>query len=303
MTHSHPHVDDMQSNRLLLAVIVNVLLTVVQIIGGLVSGSLALIADAIHNLSDAGSLIVALVARKISRRPADDVMTFGYGRAEIIGALVNFTTLILIGLYLIYEAIFRLASPEPIAGWIVVIVAGVALVVDIATAMLTYTMSKESMNVRAAFIHNVSDALASVGVMIAGSLIILFDWTIADALVTISIAGYVLYHGAKEIGGAIRILMSAALNDGDLSKAIKVIESVDRVQSVHHVHLWAMDEHAQSLEAHVVVDVTDIPGAEIVKKQVKERLQEQADIRHTTLEIEYVNGGEACHESERLGPH
>lgn len=303
MAHNHQHHDDLQGGRLLLAVVVNVLLTVFQIIGGVVSGSLALIADAIHNLSDAGSLMVALVARKMSRRPADDVMTFGYGRAEIVGALINFTTLILIGIYLIYEAVFRMFSPEPIAGWIVVIVAGIALVIDIATAMLTYSLSKESMNVRAAFIHNVSDALASVGVIIGGSLIILFEWTIIDALITLLIASYVLYHGAMEIGGAIRILMSGSLKDGDFEEAITVIRDVPGVRSVHHVHLWAMDERSQSLEAHIVVDAHDMQETEMIKQQIKERLRNQLDVRHSTLEMEHADAMSDCCERDRLGPH
>src|SRR3546814_8377780 len=115
-------------------------------------------------------------------------MTFGYSRAEVIAALINLVTLIIVGLYLVYEAIARFFAPEPIAGWIVVIVAGIALAVDVVTAMLTYAMSKESINVKAAFVHNVSDALASVGVIVAGTLILLYDLYVADLVVPVAIA-------------------------------------------------------------------------------------------------------------------
>jgi cobalt-zinc-cadmium efflux system protein len=142
-------------------VAINILLTVVQIIGAILSGSLALIPDAIHNLSDALSLVLAFLARKIARRPADDTKTFGYGRAEIVAALINYTTLILLGLYLTYEAVMRLFDPTDIDGWFVVFIAVFALTVDAVTALLTYALSKESMNIRAAFLHNVADALRS----------------------------------------------------------------------------------------------------------------------------------------------
>ena len=175
MTHVHSHDSD---NRVLWAVLVNLGLTVAQFIGGVLAGSLALIADALHNFSDAISLIIAFGARKIARRPGDSDMTFGYGRAEIVAALVNYTTLTVLGLYLIYESVMRFIEPQGVDGWLVVIIAAVALVVDWITALLTYRLSKESINIRAAFLHNVADALGSIAVIVAGTLIIVFGWTI-----------------------------------------------------------------------------------------------------------------------------
>lgn len=179
----HYHIDPKAGNtRIVWAVVVNILLTVVQIIGGVLSGSLALIADAIHNLSDALSLGLALFARIIARRPADDTMTFGYGRAEIVAALINYTTLILLGLYLTQQAIVRLFAPTDVDGWSVVIIAVFALGVDTLTAFLTYALSKSSMDIRAAFLHNVADALGSVAVIVAGTVIILYDWRLSAHL-------------------------------------------------------------------------------------------------------------------------
>ncbi|MEZ5866873.1 MAG: cation diffusion facilitator family transporter, partial [Geminicoccaceae bacterium] len=174
--------------RLALAVLVNVGLTVVQVAGGILSGSLALVADALHNFSDAASLGIAWGAQRIARRPADGSMTFGYARAEVVAALINFTTLIILGLYLAYEAVLRLLDPQPILGWTVIVIAAVALVIDLVTAFLTYAGSRDSMNIRAAFLHNVADALGSVAVIFAGTLVLLFDWTIVDPLVTLAIA-------------------------------------------------------------------------------------------------------------------
>jgi cobalt-zinc-cadmium efflux system protein len=157
--HHHHHDATTGDRRVLGAVVLNGVLTVAQIVGGIAAGSLSLIADALHNFSDAISLVIAFAARKIARRPADDAMTFGYVRAEIIAALINYTTLIIVGLYLAYEAVLRFVEPHPVDGWIVVIVASVALAVDAVTALMTYALSRKSMNIRAAFLHNLADAL------------------------------------------------------------------------------------------------------------------------------------------------
>jgi len=152
VTHGHHHHGLISATggdkRLIVAIGVNVLLTVAQIVGGVFSGSLALIADAIHNLNDAAALAIALIARRIARIPADEIHTFGHGRAELIGAVFNLSWLIFIGLFLIVEAIKRLLDPQPVEGWTVVILAGIALVIDIATVMLTSRMAQQSMNMR-----------------------------------------------------------------------------------------------------------------------------------------------------------
>lgn len=280
----------MNDRWLVIAVAINVGLTVVQVIGGILSGSLALIADALHNFSDAASLVIAFLARRIGRRPADEKMTFGYGRAEIVAALINFTTLILIGLYLGYEAVMRLIDPQPIEGWTVVIVAGVALAVDAATAALTYAMSRESMNIKAAFLHNVADALASVAVIVGGVVVILWDWTLIDPILTLLISAYVLWHGLSEIGGAIRILMLGTPEEIDAAEVVAAVGGQPGVIDVHHVHLWRFDEHRISLEAHVVL--ADDADAAQTKRRIRGALAENFDIRHVTLETE--SQGDTC---------
>nr|WP_283255082.1 cation diffusion facilitator family transporter [Marivita sp. GX14005] len=280
------------------AVAVNLGLTVAQIVGGVLSGSLALIADALHNLSDAASLVIAFAARKIARKGATEAMTFGYGRAEVVAALINYTTLILLGLYLCYEAAMRLISPEGVDGWLVVIIAGIALVVDLVTAALTYAMSKDSVNIRAAFLHNLADALGSVAVILAGTLILLFDWRIVDPLVTFAIAGYILWMSFAEIGGVIRILMLGAPEDSDVTALLRDLRGIDGVRAIHHAHLWQMQENETALEAHVVLDEGRWPDADSIKAQLKSALA-RAGIHHSTLELECAR--HACNDAQVIG--
>lgn len=290
--HHHHHHDDpseMGERRLWWAVGANVLLTLAQVVGGLISGSLSLVADALHNFSDAASLFIALVAIRIGRKPPDQFKTFGYKRAETIAALINLTTLIIIGVYLCYEAIMRFITPEPIAGWMIVIVAGIALIVDVFTAALTYSQSKNSMNMRAAFLHNVTDALASVGVIVAGALILLYGWIWTDAVMTLLISGYVLWHGFAELPKVIHLLMEGTPEHIKIQDVITAMERQDGIENVHHVHVWQIDEHKNALEAHVVFN----PQFEIddVKSKLKELLKQNFDIGHSTLEFEIKH----CH--------
>ncbi|NOY17748.1 MAG: cation transporter [Gammaproteobacteria bacterium] len=288
MSHNHAHhdhgADDMGDRRLGFAIVINMLLTVAQVIAGIVSGSLSLIADALHNFSDASSLLIAFAARKIGRQPADQLKTFGYKRAEVIAALINLVTLVIVGLYLIYEAIWRVFDPQIITGWTVIIVASIALVIDIATAILTYTMSKNSVNIRAAFIHNVSDAMASVGVIIAGTLILLYQWYWTDTFFTFVIAGYVLYQAGMLLPETIHILMEGVPEDINIDELIDVMESVNGVANVHHVHLWQLDEHRNALESHVVIN--DFNKIESIKKLLKSEIEKKFSISHSTLEFE-----------------
>ena len=297
--HHHHHIDPEDGDRrVALAVVVNLGLTVAQVIGGILSGSLALIADALHNFSDAISLIIAFGARKIARRPADADMTFGYGRAEVVAALINYTTLIVIGLYLLYEAAMRFIDPQGVDGWLVVIIAGIALGVDLVTALLTYRMSKTSVNIRAAFLHNLADALGSVAVILAGTLIILYDWRLIDPLVTLLIAGYILWQSFAEIRGVIRILMLGSPPDLETSKVLAHLQGIEGVADVHHAHLWQMDEHAAALDTHLVVEKGAWGRADAIKAAVKAALSDKFGIRHTTIEMEC-----AAHACVGAGPY
>jgi cobalt-zinc-cadmium efflux system protein len=286
MPHDHHHHHHHGDGKLGVAIAVNMALTVAQVIGGVLSGSLAMIADALHNFSDAISLVIAAVARRIAQKPADSEMSFGYARAEVVAALINYTTLIVIGLYLLFEAVMRFLSPEPVAGWMVVIIAGVALVIDLITAALTYTMAKDSVNIRAAFLHNLADALGSVAVIVAGSLILVFGWTWVDPAVTVVIAGYILWMAFSEIGGVIRILMLGAPQSVALDKVLAQMSDVRGVSQIHNAHLWLIDEHKSALQAHVVIAEGSWPQADAIKSDIKDRLTDHFGLAQVTIEIE-----------------
>ena len=300
MPHDHAHIDPESGDRRVgIAIAANLILTAAQVVGGLLSGSLALIADALHNFSDVAALVIAFAARKIARRPADARMTFGYGRAEIVAALVNYTTLIVIGLYLVYEGAMRFLDPPEVAGWTVVILGGVALVVDALTAALTWSMQKGSANIRALFVHNLSDALSSVAVIVGGALILLYDLRWVDPAITIGIAGYILHLAVTEIGGPIRTLMLGSPPEIDCDAVIDAVRSTPGVADVHHVHLWQMEEHRAALDTHVVVEEGSWGRLEEVKHGVKERLRERFGIEHSTLEFERED--RACDDAEVYG--
>lgn len=292
--HAHPgHSHGIEGRgdvQVALAVAVNLILTAAQVVGGLASGSVALIADAMHNLSDALSLIIAFVARRIARRPANARMSFGYGRAEVVAALVNYTTLIVISVWLAYAAVARMIDPPAVTGWIVIVLAMLGLVINSATALLTWRMAKNSVNIRAAFLHNLSDAGASLAVIIGGVLIQLYGWRLVDPLITLAISMWILWHALSEMGPVIRILMLAAPVDL-AAEAIRarVVAEAD-VEGVHHIHLWQIDERRSSLEAHLVLS----EGADFVEvtRRVKRLLAREFGISHATLEVE--TGATAC---------
>ncbi|UYV11936.1 MAG: cation diffusion facilitator family transporter [Phycisphaera sp.] len=284
--HDHHHGSDLGTRPLAWAVAINLLLTAAQVVGGVLSGSLSLVADALHNFSDAAGLLLALVARKISKRPADAQRTFGYGRAEVVGGLINLTSIMVIAGYLLIEAITRTFDRPEIDGWMVVIVAGIALVVDVATAVLTYSMSKGSVNIKAAFLHNVADALASVAVIITGTLIILFDWYWTDIVATIGISVYIVWMSWSPMKRCIRILMQSVPEGLSIEEMARTIADVRGVQGVAHLHVWPIDEQHVSLEVRVEMRTNaSLQDAQAVREHVQAAIAERFGIEHATIEV------------------
>ena len=291
MGHHHHHHADHDERQLWKAIVANVALTFAQVVGGMVSGSLALVADALHNFSDAAALLIALVGLKIGRKPADQFNTFGYKRAETVAALINLVSLIFVGLLLCYEAITRAFTiQEPISGWIVVLVAGGALAVDAYTAWLTWRQSKDSLNFKAVFLHNLTDALTSVGVILTGVLIVLFDWTWVDLAMTLLISGYILWQGFIQTPKAIHLLMEGTPEGLSPEEVIAAMSAVAGVLDVHHVHLWRIDENRNALEAHIRIH--DALRMDEVKTSLKTLLKTRFAIAHSTLELEHQYCGD-----------
>ncbi len=286
--HEHSHGTENVSDRVLLwTVVVNLGLSVFEFAAGLISGSVALMADALHNTNDAAALLIAYIARKVSRKGADKRFTFGYRRAELIGAMIQLTALIILGLYLIVEAVRRLFAPEPLLGGWIMAAAGVALVVDVVTAWLLWAMSKGSLNVKAAFLHNLTDAGASVAVLIGGAAIYWLDWRWVDPLLTLVIAGYILWMSFGLLKKTSTILMEGTSGPVEIDAIQDAVESLDGVIDLHHIHVWDLDENHKAMEAHLVVSQDlSMSEMEALKRKAKHLLNTDFDIRHSTLETE-----------------
>jgi len=297
MSHDYNHshgTEEVSDKALFWSLLLNVGLSVFEFAAGIIAGSVALMADALHNTNDAAALLIAYIARKISRKGADRTYTFGYRRAELIGAMIQLTALILVGLYLVYEGLMRFFNPEPILGGWMMAAAAIALIVDLATVWLLWAMSKGSLNVRAAFLHNLTDAAASVAVMAGGAAVYWLSWDWVDPALTMVIAGYILYMSFGLIRKTSKILMQATPDGLDLEELKTMTESLEGVCEIHHVHVWELDEHHRALEAHVVVSDESIQELEAIKKQIKDLLNARYDIAHSTLEFETAS--QACGE-------
>lgn len=288
--HHHHDTDHLSDARLIGTVTLNMVLTVAEVVIGVISGSLSLIADAVHNFGDAAALVIALIARRIARRDADQRFTFGYKRAETIGALINLTTLVLIAIFLIKESIERFLDPQPIlAGW-VMIAAGVALAVDLLTVALLWAMSQGNLNIRAAFIHNLTDAAASVAVLLGAWAYSVFGWMWIDPALTLLIAGYILLTSLSMLKRSVSILMNNVPPGLDLDELKASLEKFEDIRELHHIHVWELDETARALEAHVVLEESmSLEAIHPIKLRLKEHLTEKFRIRHSTLEFETPN--------------
>ena len=274
-------------SRLLLAVILNLVITVAEVVGGLLSGSLALLSDAVHNLGDTVSLAVSYFARSYSVREANLRKTFGYKRIEILAAFFNLIVLGLISLLLIKEGVERALDPQPIRGGLMLVVACIGLAANVASALLLHRDAQNSLNVRSAYLHIMTDAASSVGVVVAGVLILKFDLVLVDPILTIAIAAFILFQVYRTLRSTANILMNSAPPDVDVRRVVRAMETVARVGDIHHVHVWSMDEHSVALEAHVVIDPVQIDNLTQIKGELKAMLQDRFGISHSTLEFEF----------------
>ena len=271
---------------LIFAFLINILLSIFQIIGGILSGSLSLIADALHNFSDAITIGLGLFARIIGRRPADKIRSFGYKRAEMIAAFINVISLIIIGFFLIYEAILRFIEPSVISGKLVIIVASIALIIDLATTIITAYLSRESTNMKVVYLHNLTDTLASVAVIIGGFFILKYDMYWIDTFLTLLIALYILIQSFLLTPDILNFFMDGTPKGINIDQIKKKIEEIDLVVDMHDIHVWGIDEEQKALEAHVIVEVSELNEVEKLKYQIKEILDKSFNISHSTLEFE-----------------
>jgi len=289
VSEQDPAGSSQDSARLSVSILLNLFITIAEIIGGLISGSLSLLSDALHNFSDTASLGISLLAVRISTRGPDRKKTFGYRRAQIIGALINLITLVVVGIYLIKESIERYFNPQPIQGSVMLAVAVIGLIANLATAALLHRQSQKNINIRSAFLHIMGDAFSSVGVVIAGILIIRYQLYLADTLMTLAISAYILYNTHILLRQTINILMQGVPEGMDIEEIINVINNVEDVQDIHHVHVWQLDESQSILEAHIVIDQYKLEDMPCIKQAIKTVLADSFSIRHSTLEFELEN--------------
>lgn len=255
-----------------------------EVAGGLVSGSLALLADAGHMLSDAGSLALALFALWIAERPPTREKTYGYYRMEILAALANGVTLVLVALYIFYEAWHRFQDPPDVTGAIMMGVATGGLLVNLAGLALLHSSRDRSLNLRGAWLHVLADAAGSVGAIVAGVLVWWQGWNWADPAVSVLIGLLVLASSWSLLKESVAVLMEAAPAGIDVDRVRDEMVGIDGVVGVHDLHVWSITSGLVSLSAHVAVD--DTRPAAAVLGEVRHALQDRFGIGHTTIQLE-----------------
>lgn len=277
---------DGSGRSLLIALSLNLGIIVAQVVGGVLSGSLALLADAAHNGSDAASLGIAYRARQIAQRRANRKYTFGYNRAEVIGALLNLTVLFVVAIYLLWQATSRLINPTTVDGTTMLVVGVIAFVEDALSVWVLAGDGRHKMNVKAVLIHLIGDTLATLGVVIGALLIMVYGLQWIDPALTAAIAVYIFIHAYLEIRKSITLLMDTAPEALDVDEMVQAVERVEGVDDLHHIHVWRIDEDRVALEARVVVTEPDLKHIEGVKHRVKAMLADDFGIGHATLEME-----------------
>lgn len=284
--HNHGHTNNHQRRNLFAAIILNAGITLAEAAGGIYSGSLSLLSDALHNLSDVAALVLSYLAIKLANRANDERYTFGYRRSTVLAAFVNAAVLVIISIFLFKEAYLKLLTPQPIREGIVIAVALLGFVANAIGVYLLEGGSRGDMNIRAAFLHLFSDALASLGVVCGGVIIIYTRAYWIDPLLTILIGVYVLKASYDILKQATNILMQGVPANIDLKQVIRAIEQVEGVEGVHHVHIWALDEQRISLDAHVTIADRMLSETEEILTGIKEKLEENYGISHVTLQLE-----------------
>lgn len=291
MAHSHSHHhdhNDLKGRNLLISIFLNILITVAQVIGGFVSGSLSLISDALHNFSDVLSLIVSYVANSYSMKAASFGKTFGYKRAEIIAAFVNASTLIIVAVYLIYEAVVRFLEPREIVSGIVIWLALLGILANGFSVLLLRKSARENMNMRSAYLHLLTDMSASVAVLIGGLLMKYFGWFWVDAALTILIAIYLIVMGYDLLKKSFKVLMLFTPDDINLEKMRLAISQHPEIKNVHHIHIWQLNENEVHMEAHIDFE-NDISLSQfdVILVAVEEVLYHDFGINHVNIQPEF----------------
>ena len=299
MSSNHMH-NHFKEEKLIIIMVLNFIITIVEVIGGLLSGSLSLLSDALHNFSDGISVIVSFIALRLSKRENTLKNTFGYKRAEILAALFNSSFLIIISFFLFKEAYFRIQNPQSIDSKIMISVALIGLVANTISVFLLKSGSKDNMNIKSAYVHLLSDSLSSVAVIIGGIFIYYFNITVIDPILTFIIGAYVLKEGFEIIKKSTDILMEKTPVQINILKIKKIIEKIPEVDNLHHVHIWQSNDKEFLFEGHIDVkkDIS-LSKAEKLRSNISSILFNEFGINHATIQIEY----NCCKDKEIIKNH
>ena len=275
--------------RVIIALVLTGTFMIVEVIGGLLSGSLALLADAGHMLTDTMALALAAVAFKVSKRPADTRLTYGYQRFQILAAFVNGLSLLLIVGWILYEAIQRFITPENVMGPTMLVVASAGLVINIIAFVVLHGGDKENLNIRGAALHVAGDLLGSVAAIVAAVIIIYTGWMQIDPILSVAVAILILKSAWVLVKRSAHVLLEGAPEWLDIEAMQRhLVERIPEVVSIHHVHVWGMTPQDLMLTMHVQIDAEPGNPTDIIR-QVKEQLSEEYGIGHSTIEIETVD--------------
>jgi len=259
---------------------------VIEVIGGILSGSLALLGDAGHMLVDALAIGLSLLAMAIARRPPSATKTFGYHRLEILAALANGTILVFVSVYIFYEAYQRFLEPPAVKPPLMLLVAAIGLLANLGGVILLNRDSYRSLNVKAAFWHIIGDTLSSVGVIIAGIVILFTGWYVADPIAAIVIGVIIVWGAVRIVSESVNILLEAVPRGIEIAKVIDSIKNVSGVNEVHDIHIWTITSNMYALSAHLVIDDQMVSKSVEIVSTVKQELAQRFNISHTTLQLE-----------------
>lgn len=285
--HQHSH-KDLKGKKLLFTILLNIFITAAQTVGGLLSGSLSLLSDALHNFSDVISLLISYIADLYSKKEASLKRTFGYKRAEIIAAFINSATLIIVAFYLIYEAIKRFLNPQEIESGLVIWLALLAIAANGFSVLLLKKESKENMNMRSAYLHLFTDMSASIAVLIGGLLMKYYNWFWVDSTLTILIAIYLLIMGYDLLKSSFKVLMLFTPEALNLDRISESITQIPEIKNIHHIHIWQLNERETHLEAHIDFqkDIT-ISEFDIILNRIEKILFQDFGIKHINIQPEF----------------
>lgn len=283
--HDHDHYHEAKKN-ILYGIILNSVFTVVELVGGILSNSLALLSDTIHDFSDSVALGISYYANQKAQSSPTKTMTFGYRRTTILAALINSTFLIVLTLLIFYRAYLRILNPEPVDGKIVFVIAIFGIITNGSIALKMFRGKDKDLNIKSVFWHIMEDFLGWIGILIAGAIISLTGAYIIDPIISIMIGLIVIYSAWDIIKSSVNIILEGVPEGLNIEEIEDVIKNIENVNGVHDVHVWSLGTNYNALSAHVVITNMTVDQSHKILDKINSILKEKFNIKHTTIEFE-----------------